>query len=62
MGYGLAEVAQQCTPRMQSIRERLTERKTVLERQLEEVNVAIKMLDENPAFEKVQDAIQRAGY
>lgn len=58
----LAETPKGLRIRMPSIRERLIDKKANLESSLQEVNEAIKMLDENPAFEKVQDAIAKAGY
>jgi vacuolar-type H+-ATPase subunit E/Vma4 len=47
---------------MQSVRQRLNDKKANLEASLGEVNEALRLLDENPTFEKVQDAIQKAGY
>lgn len=42
-----------------SLREQLVSQKTRLERSLTDVNNALFLLDENPTFEKVQDAIAK---
>lgn len=43
-----------------TVRGQLVERKRRMERDLQSVNEAIAMLDENPGFEKVHDAINKA--
>ena len=49
-------------PKQETVRERLERRKRQHEAQLADVNAALLLLDENPTFEKVHDAIQKAGY
>lgn len=47
------------TIRIMNFRERLEERKRIIESQLKEINEALRLLDENPVFEKIRDAISR---
>jgi hypothetical protein len=54
-GQAIVEV-----PRVMSIRERLVDQKKSLEGRLAEINKALELLDANPVFEKVHDAIRRA--
>lgn len=45
-----------------TVRQRLEKRKADLERSLGDVNAALEMLNSNPAFEAVHDAIAKAGF
>lgn len=59
--YQLQVAEAQCeAPR--TIRERITSRKESLERQLANVNAALAAMDASPDFEKIHDAITKAGY
>ena len=49
--------AQQYVP--PTIREQLLDKKAALERDVDAVNAALKLMDENPSFEKVHDAISK---
>lgn len=59
---GLMAQMQNQEIRRQTIRERLIARQRNAERELKEIEEAIKALDENPGFEKVHDMITRIGY
>lgn len=49
-------------PRNFTIREQLEQRKQALEENLQNVVEAIQALDSSPEFEKVHNAVQKAGY
>lgn len=44
------------------IREQLEQRKIHLIQSLDDINRTIKLLDENPHFEEIHDAISKLGY
>jgi len=50
----------ECTLRQPTARERLLERKKVMEEGLTIINDALKALDENPEFERVHNLISKA--
>jgi len=45
-----------------TMRERLQKKKEQLERNIAEIDSTLKLMDENPGFEKVHDAISRLGF
>lgn len=49
-------------PRQMTIRERLESQKKALEERLVNVNKALDLMDKNPSFEAVHDAVTKAGY
>lgn len=51
-----------CAPRRLTQREQLAQRKLALTDQLEKVNHALEMLDKNPGFEEVMNAVMQANY
>jgi len=51
-----------CAPRRLTQREQLASRKVALTDQLEKVNHALEMLDKNPGFEEVMNAVMQANY
>lgn len=57
---GISE--QPCMPYRQTLRERLMQQKTEIERHLENLNAALKFMDDNPNFEAFHDTITKAGF
>lgn len=55
------EVSAETAVRAPTIRESLVSEKTRLNYQLQKVEKALQILDENPSFEKVHDAIASTG-
>lgn len=45
-----------------TLRERMEDKKRFLEKQLEDVNNCLALIDEHPEFEKFHNAIARVGY
>ncbi len=56
---GMVEVDQPCEIKMPTIREQLLSRKRSLALQTEEVDAAIAVLDKNPSFEEVHNALNK---
>lgn len=52
----------QYNPRLNTLREKLTERKKMHEQALAEVNEALACIDKNPEFEKFHDAVSKSGF
>lgn len=48
-------------PRNETIRERLQRRKSNLERELGELDKALSLLDQNPSFEEIHNALSTLG-
>lgn len=61
-GYAVTEVPEPPTLMSASLRQRLERRRDNLEAQLEKVKAAIVLLDQNPGFEALHDALAKAGF
>lgn len=61
-GYELKAACDSLSPQQETVRERLERRRRQYAQQLDEVNVALALLDKNPAFEECHNAILKAGY
>jgi len=57
-----SELSQICTSTRQTLRERLVERKRIVEEHLSNATQALEFLDKNPAFESFHNLIGKTGF